>query len=944
MKKYGIILLMGLYPLFAQSQGWERVYGGGGFDLANAITETPDGGYALAGYYGLNRLFLVKIDANGNEQWARNYTDFGSTTANAIIGTKDSCLLSVGSTRTNQKNVYILKTDAYGNKLWSKSIGSNQLGQDEEAFDVIEENNGDLVVVGVESSKNNLFVTKLDGQGNTLWYKTYGTNSDKEQGFGICRTNNGDFIAVGAKNESLIYAIRISSMNGSLIWEKSLDIFQDVFDIARDVTYVESENNFVIAGFTNNSGLIAKINDSGSTVIWSDTIPQCRFYSISRAKEEGFYTAGQKDISAAQGELVIHRFAPDGSTLWQSTAGKGGPDVGYGILLTRDGGAIVSGSSSPDLTASEQRAYAVKTDSNGVILTSYLQGVLFWDNQVENCNREPNEPPLQNWVVLVEGMHDVTYAVTNENGEFNLLLDTGHYNLKVYRFSDYWETCSPITEISLPAFYDTVHVAIPIQTFVSCPRNEIDVATPVLRRCAVNEYVVRYCNTGTTASSGTYIKIIKDKYLEVTEASQPYFEQGDTLTFNVGLLQSGTCREFTFSAYLDCNETTTGSTHCVSAHIYPDTFCNVGNWDRSIIEASANCDSDSVGLYLKNIGIGDMSTTAEFVIAEDVIMLVQPGNPDFQYKLDAGELKKVWTGPKNGKTYRIIAQQTPGYPGISTPTAAVEGCVSDTTPGMPSIGFYTMFPNDDADAFISFHCQESQNPSFNPVLLKQGIPKGYDLPNYILPKTDLEYLISFSNEGNDTVQQVIIRDTLSAALNPASARAGSASHEYQFSIQENGILVFTMKNTNLPPGGIGFVKFRVAQKDSLPCGTKVLNAAGLFFDFNAPLLSNTTQHTICTAKDAWIIATNNIEWPNAQVKIYPNPFLHQVTFDFNGVHNHPFELTLLNNLGQLLYREQFSTPPFTLHRNQIPEGALYYLLTTRGKTIAGGKLIAQESN
>jgi hypothetical protein len=49
-----------------------------------------------------------------------------------------------------------------------------------------------------------------------------------------------------------------------------------------------------------------------------------------------------------------------------------------------------------------------------------------------------------------------------------------------------------------------------------------------------------------------------------------------------------------------------------------------------------------------------------------VLFLVQPGNPDFQYQLDAGATKS-WASEKDGKTYRIIAKQTPGYPGTSFP-------------------------------------------------------------------------------------------------------------------------------------------------------------------------------------------------------------------------------------------------------------------------------------
>ena len=61
----------------------------------------------------------------------------------------------------------------------------------------------------------------------------------------------------------------------------------------------------------------------------------------------------------------------------------------------------------------------------------------------------------------------------------------------------YWKSCDSVLSVHVPNFYDTVYVDVPARTLFDCPRNEVDVMTPVLRRCTDNIYRIRYCNSGT---------------------------------------------------------------------------------------------------------------------------------------------------------------------------------------------------------------------------------------------------------------------------------------------------------------------------------------------------------------------------------------------------------------------------------------------------------------
>jgi len=74
--------------------------------------------------------------------------------------------------------------------------------------------------------------------------------------------------------------------------------------------------------------------------------------------------------------------------------------------------------------------------------------------------------------------------------------------------------------------------------------------------------------------------------------------------------------------------------------------------------------------------------------------------------------------------------------------------------------------------------------------------------------------------------------------------------QYVPEILENGILKFTFENIMLPDSNVnliasnGFMKFKIGLKENLSPGTVIHNSAGIYFDFNAPVITETVFHTI----------------------------------------------------------------------------------------------------
>ena len=141
--------------------------------------------------------------------------------------------------------------------------------------------------------------------------------------------------------------------------------------------------------------------------------------------------------------------------------------------------------------------------------------------------------------------------------------------------------------------------------------------------------------------------------------------------------------------------------------------------------AEAECDNDSIRFTISNVGAGNMSQTLNYIVVEDEIMVHEEG-----FQLDAGQFTQK-TFFANGSTFRIEAQQSPGHPGFSTPSAVVEACG-----GAPfSLGFINSFREDDDDYFISIDCQENIG-SYDPND-KRAFPAGIGEFHYIAPYDDL---------------------------------------------------------------------------------------------------------------------------------------------------------------------------------------------------------------
>ncbi len=186
-----------------------RYYGGKKEDRAEAIIK-DEGSYVIAGLteswgHGDRDLYLVKTDKAGNRLWHHAYGGNDNDVANDIIATKDGYVM-VGTTDSfglTNNDVYVVKVDKKGNLLWQHAYGGDR---DEVGNAIIEDEDGYVITGGTKSHNKrghamDLYLFKISKKsGKLLWQRTYG-KADEDIGYDIAKTKDG-YIVVGDTQRS----------------------------------------------------------------------------------------------------------------------------------------------------------------------------------------------------------------------------------------------------------------------------------------------------------------------------------------------------------------------------------------------------------------------------------------------------------------------------------------------------------------------------------------------------------------------------------------------------------------------------------------------------------------------------------------------------------------------------------------------------------------------
>jgi len=183
---------------------------------------------------------------------------------------------------------------------------------------------------------------------------------------------------------------------------------------------------------------------------------------------------------------------------------------------------------------------------------------------------------------------------------------------------------------------------------------------------------------------------------------------------------------------------------------------------------------------------------------------------------------------------------------------------------------------------------------------KRVVPPGVLAAHYILKTDTLSYTIRFQNEGTDTAFTVVLRDQLSNLLDRNTIELVASSHPVTLTITTSNLAEFRFDDILLPQkavnetGSNGYVTFRIRPFPGLPDGTIINNNAGIYFDYNPPVITNTTFVTLVTTIPLGIAEVTD----PVSINITPHPFTNQCEIILTSENTAPHKYELYDIAGR----------------------------------------------
>ena len=241
---------------------WTRHYGGNETDWGYSVQQTSDDGFIVAGYTnsfgaGSVDVYIVRTNALGDTLWTRTYGEALYDEAFCIQQTSDGGFVIAGMQESvnggySQDDAYLIKINSMGDVLWTQTYGGGS--SNELAYFVQETTDGGYILAGGSSEEENgldFYLVKTDSYGDTLWTRTWG-GPENDLAYSVKQTNDGGFILTGDTDSfgpseiSSIYIVR-TDQDGNTIWTQTYG--RGVMDKAFSLD-VCSDGTYVIAGYS----------------------------------------------------------------------------------------------------------------------------------------------------------------------------------------------------------------------------------------------------------------------------------------------------------------------------------------------------------------------------------------------------------------------------------------------------------------------------------------------------------------------------------------------------------------------------------------------------------------------------------------------------------------------------------------------------------------------
>jgi len=347
--------------VFAQAPDtlWTKTFGGNDSEGGYSVQQTTDGGYILTGWTrsfgaGFYDVWLIKTDASGDTLWTKTFGVSGGGCISGPVGdvghsvqqTNDGGYIITGHIWRSfcDIDIWLIKTDASGDTLWTKIFGGSY---SDAGNSVQQTTDGGYIITGDTYSlagEYDVWLIKTDASGDTLWTKTFG-GSNIDFGKSVQQTTDGGYIIAG-----------ITESFGA----GDYDVW------------------------------LIKTNASGDT-LWTKTFggsDSDEASSVQQTSDGGYIITGRTEsFGAGESDIWLIKTEASGDAIWTKTFGGSSYDEVHSVKQTTDGGYIITGFTE-SFGAGEADIWLVKTEASGDTLwtKTFGGGSRDWGYSVQQTN------------------------------------------------------------------------------------------------------------------------------------------------------------------------------------------------------------------------------------------------------------------------------------------------------------------------------------------------------------------------------------------------------------------------------------------------------------------------------------------------------------------------------------------------------------------------------